>query len=308
MTGETFNNLPSHPRVALLGAGTMGAGMAQRMLDLGFPVNVWNRTPRPAAALAAHGATVRAHATDAVEAAEVVVTMLPNADAVADVMLQGGTLDALPPNATWAQMGTIGVEATERLAAEVARRRPDVVFVDAPVSGSREPARNGRLLILASGPDRSHDAVDAVFEALGQRTLWLGPAGTASRLKLVLNAWLAFETEAAAEAGALAERLGIPYKMLADAVTGGPLASTTALTKLAKMEQGDYSADFALEWALKDLDLTLAASGAGTTPLVGSIAERWRGLVAQGYGHLDISAARLGLNALQLRKPATFGL
>jgi 3-hydroxyisobutyrate dehydrogenase-like beta-hydroxyacid dehydrogenase len=73
------------------------------------------------------------------------------------------------------------------------------------------------------------------------------------------------------------------------------------------MEQGDYSADFALEWALKDLDLTLAASGAGTTPLVGSIAERWRGLVAQGYGHLDISAARLGLNALQARKPETFG-
>jgi 3-hydroxyisobutyrate dehydrogenase-like beta-hydroxyacid dehydrogenase len=74
------------------------------------------------------------------------------------------------------------------------------------------------------------------------------------------------------------------------------------------MEQGDYSADFALEWALKDLDLALADSGADTVPLVGSIAERWRGLVAQGYGHLDISAARLGLNALQLRKPATFGL
>jgi len=243
-----------------------------------------------------------------VAAAEVVVTMLPNADAVADVMLQGGTLGALRPDVTWAQMGTIGVEAIERLAAEVARRRPDVVFVDAPVSGSREPARHGRLLILASGPDRSHDAVDAVFEALGQRTLWLGPAGTASRLKLVLNAWLAFEIEAAAEAGALAERLGIRYKILADAVTGGPLASSTALTKLAKMEQGDYSADFALEWAVKDLDLALAASGADTTPLVRSIVERWRGLVAQGYGHLDISAARLGLNALQLRKPATFGL
>ena len=283
--------------VALLGAGTMGSGMAERMLEVGFPVNVWDRTQRSVVALTEHGATVRAKPTEAVATAEIVVTMLANADAVADVMLRGGTLDALRANATWAQMGTIGVEATERLAAEVARRRPDVMFVDAPVSGSREPARKGRLLILASGPDRSHDSVDAVFAALGQRTLWLGRAGTASRLKLVLNAWLAFEIEAAAEASALAERLGVPYAVLADAVVGGPLASATASAKLAKMEGGDYSADFSLEWALKDLDLALAASGAETTPVVMAIAERWRRLVAQGHGHSDISAARLGLDA-----------
>ena len=293
---ETTNQPSRRPAVALLGTGTMGSGMAQRMLDLGFPVNVWNRNPGPVTALTEHGATARATPTDAVAAAEIVVTMLPNADAVADVMLRGGTLDALRANATWAQMGTIGFEATERLAVEVARRRPDVMFVDAPVSGSREPARNGRLLILASGPDRSHDSVDAVFAALGQRTLWLGRAGTASRLKLVLNAWLAFEIEAAAEASALAERLGVPYAVLADAVVGGPLASATASAKLAKMERGDYSADFSLEWALKDLDLALTASGVETTPVVMAIAERWRRLVAQGHGHFDISAARLGLD------------
>ena len=287
---------PSRPTVALLGAGTMGSGMAERMLDVGFPVNVWDRTHRSVVALTEHGATICAKPTEAVATAEIVVTMLANADAVADVMLRGGTLDALRANATWAQMGTIGVEATERLAAEVARRRPDVMFVDAPVSGSREPARKGRLLILASGPDRSHDSVDVVFAALGQRTLWVGPAGTGSRLKLVLNAWLAFEIEAAAEASALAERLGVPYAVLADAVVGGPLASATALAKLAKMERGDYSADFSLEWALKDLDLALAASGAETTPVVMAIAERWRRLVAQGHGHFDISAARLGLD------------
>ncbi len=294
---ETTTDQPSRrPAVALLGIGTMGSGMARRMLDLGFPVNVWNRTSGPVTALTEHGATARATPTEAVAAAEIVVTMLPNGDTVADVMLRGGTLDALRANATWAQMGTIGFEATERLAAEVARRRPDVMFVDAPVSGSREPARNGRLLILASGPDRSHDSVDAVFAALGQRTLWLGRAGIASRLKLVLNAWLAFEIEAAAEASALAERLGIPYAVLADAVVGGPLASATALAKLARMERGDYSADFSLEWALKDLDLALASSGAETTPVVLAIAERWRRLVAQGHGHFDISAARLGLD------------
>jgi len=300
---DTTTNPSSRPAIALLGAGTMGSAMTGRLLDQGFRVTVWNRTPTPLIPLTQRGATARAKPAEAVAAAEVVITMLSNAAAVEDVMLRGRTLDALRANATWAQMGTIGVAATERLAAEVARRRPDVLFVDAPVSGSREPARNGRLLILASG--RPHGSVDAVFAALGQRTLWLGPAGLGSRMKLVLNAWLAFEIEAAAEASALAERLGVPYADLTDAVAGGPLASATALAKLAKMERGDYSADFSLEWALKDLDLALAASGAETTPVLTAIAERWRGLVAQGDGTFDISAARLGLDAGRQDSPDT---
>lgn len=295
MSDERTPHLPL-PLVSVLGAGTMGAGMAQRLLDKGFVVTVWNRTPGPAAALAERGAIVRARPAEAVGTAEVVITMLADADAVIDVMLRRRTLEAMRPNAIWVQMATIGVEATEQIAAEVQRRRPDIAYVDAPVSGSREPARNGRLLILASGPDNSHDAADTVFSALGQRTVWLGRAGQGSRMKLVLNAWLAFEIEAAAEASALAERLGIQYTVLADAVIGGPLASATALTKLAKMERGDYSADFPLQWALKDLDLALAASGPETTPVVTSIAERWRGLVAEGKGNLDISAARFGLD------------
>jgi 3-hydroxyisobutyrate dehydrogenase len=285
------------PRVALLGAGTMGAGMAQRLLELGFKVDVWDRSPGHSARLVERGATAHPEAAQAVAGAEVVLTMLATGDAVTDVMLDAGTVDALRPGAVWAQMGTIGLEDTERMIAEVVHRRPDVAFVDAPVSGSREPARSGRLLILASGPDRAQSSLEPVFGALGQRTLWLGPAGTGSRLKLVLNTWLAFEIEAAAEASALAAGLGVPQNALVEAVTGGPLASATALTKLVKMESGDYSADFSLEWALKDLDLAQAAGGSAVAPVAGAIAERWRRLVAQGQGRLDISAARLGLDA-----------
>jgi 3-hydroxyisobutyrate dehydrogenase len=291
------DSLDPRPRVSLLGAGTMGAGMAQRLLDLGFPVDVWDRAPGPSARLAERGATAHPEAAQAVAGADIVLTMLATGDAVTDVMVHAGTVDALRPGAVWAQMGTIGLEATEGLIAEVVHRRPDIAFVDAPVSGSREPARSGRLLILASGPDRAKAILEPVFGALGQRTLWLGPAGTGSRLKLVLNTWLAFEIEAAAEASALAAGLGLPQNALVEAVTGGPLASATALTKLAKMESGDYSADFSLEWALKDLDLAMGAAGAAVVPVAGAIAERWRGLVAQGQGRLDIAAARLGLDA-----------
>jgi 3-hydroxyisobutyrate dehydrogenase len=272
----------------------MGAAFAERLLDQGFAVAVWNRTPGPAATLAQRGATARAKPDQAVDRADVVVTMLPTADAVREVMLEQRTLNFIRPGAVWAQMGTIGVEATETLRSEVASAFPDVAFVDAPVSGSREPARSGRLVILASGPSRARQIVEPVLEALG-RLVWLGEAGAGSRMKLVLNTWLAFEIEAAAEVAALADRLGVAHSALREVVAGGPLASGVALTKLAKMESGDYSPDFSLEWALKDLDLAQAAAGVEVTPVAESIAERWRRLVAAGYGHLDISAARMGL-------------
>jgi len=282
-------------RVGVLGIGTMGDAMARRLLEKGFVVDAWNRSWGPTAALAAAGAIAHADPHQAVVSAEVVLTMLPTGDAVSEVVLRGGVLEALRPAAIWAQMGTIGLDATERTAAEVARRRADVIFVDAPVSGSREPARSGRLLILASGPEEAQPTLEPVFEALGQRTAWLGPAGRGSRMKLLLNTLLAFEIEAVAEVDALASKLGVPYADLVRTLAGGPLASAVEMTKLAKMEGGDHSADFSLEWALKDLDLALNASGSETTPVVKAIAERWRGLVEQGYGGLDVSAARLGL-------------
>jgi 3-hydroxyisobutyrate dehydrogenase len=281
--------------VAVLGAGTMGSAIALRLLDKGFSVEVWNRSWGSLAPLTVAGAKAHTVAGQAVVRADVVLTMLPTGDAVTEVMLRGGVLESVRTGAVWVQMGTIGVDATERLATEVAIRRPDVTFVDAPVSGSREPARSGRLVILASGPDHAQSTLEPVFAALSQRTVWLGPAGRGSRMKLVLNTLLAFEIEAVAEVDALAARLGVPYADLVKTIAGGPLASAVEMTKLAKMEGGDHSADFSLEWALKDLDLALDASGAETTPVVMAIAERWRGLVEQGKGRLDVSAARLGL-------------
>ena len=282
-------------KVTVLGIGIMGAGMAERLLDQGFAVDVWDRTPAVAGRLAERGATAHADAPRAVRDADVVITMLATPDAVTDAMLRGGGLEAMRPNAIWAQMATIGVEATETLIAEVTRR-PGVSFVDAPVSGTRDPARNGELTILASGPDAARALLEPVFAALGRRVLWLGQAGQGTRTKLVLNTWLAFDVEAAAEVSALAHRLGIPYSVLRDAAEGGPLTSGTALTKMAKMESSEYSPEFPLEWALKDLDLVLAATGTGTAPVAGAIAQRWRGLVSQGLGRLDVSAVRSGLN------------
>jgi 3-hydroxyisobutyrate dehydrogenase len=275
----------------------MGAGMAERLLDRGFAVDVWDRTPAATARLADRGASAHADAAEAVRNADVVITMLPTGDVLEDVMIGHGALAAIPPNAVWAQMGTIGLDATDRLVAEVGERRTDVAFVDAPVSGTRDPARTGQLTILASGPDRAQGTLQPVLAALGQHVLWLGAAGQGTRMKLVLNTWLAFEVEAAAEVSAAAHRLGISYATLLEAVQGGPLASGTALARLAKMEHADHSPQFPLEWGLKDLDLVAAATGSETVPVAGAIADRWRNLVGEGLGRLDVSAARFGLTA-----------
>lgn len=288
------------PRVAVIGLGTMGRAMADRLLSAGLRVNVWSRRPASTMSFIDLGATAYADATQAVADADVVVTMLPTLDAINEVMLDAKTLDAMGPDSIWVQMATIGVAATGRLAAEATLRRPDVVFVDAPVSGSREPAKSGQLLILASGPEEVTGVLEPVFGALGKRTMWLGPVGAGSAMKLVLNTWLAFQTEGAAESAALAESLGVAPALLQEALRDSPLASRYALAKLQRMLEKDFHADFALDWALKDLDLVESDADTNAAPVAGVIAERWRDLLRSGSSGLDVSAVRRGLGSSSL--------
>lgn len=288
-------NKQAAPQVAVLGAGTMGAAMARRLLAAGQGVQAWSRRPTATMPLVQLGATAYDRAADAAADADVVITMLPTVQATAEVMFGAGALHAMRQGAVWAQMATIGVQETDWFVARTRSQRPDILFVDAPVSGSRAQAEAGQLLILASGPDEAARKLEPVFDALGRATLWLGPAGAGSRMKLVLNTWLAFQTEGAAEAAAVAERLGVPAPELLRALAGNPLASPYAMSKLARMVEGDYGADFALDWALKDLDLVATAAGADVAPVAAAIAKRWRRLVRGGSSGLDVAAARQGL-------------
>jgi len=281
--------------VAVLGLGTMGQGMAHSLLRAGFGVDVWNRSPEAAARLAADGAVAHEDPADAVAQAGVVITMVADAAAVEDVAFGQGALAAARPSAVWAQMSTIGVDAIARLAARAARERPDVRFVDAPVSGTRAPAENGQLLILASGPEDARPVLDPVFDGLGQRTLWLGAAGAGSRLKLVMNTWLVTLVEGAAEILALADSLGVPRSSVLGFLGEGNLSSPVAQVKGRKMDTGNDSPDFSLQWALKDVDLALDATDR-TLPVLEAIQRRWAALAEQGLGGLDLSAARRGLD------------
>src|SRR6185369_3183851 len=142
-----------------------------------------NRSGAAVNALVELGAQAAPSPEAALRGAQVVVTMLPTAQAVSDVLFTSGAVHAFSHGAVWAQMGTIGVHETKDVADRLARDRPDVMFIDAPVSASRGPATAGQLLILASGPREAEATLKPVFAAIGRRTVWLGEAGEGSRMK-----------------------------------------------------------------------------------------------------------------------------
>jgi 3-hydroxyisobutyrate dehydrogenase len=223
--------------------------------------------------------------------------MVTDTDAVLSIAHDQGMLAALAPGAIWVQMSTIGVAGIDRVAALVSDERPDVTLLDAPVSGSTVPAAQGQLTIFASGPDEAHPRVAALFDALGQRTIWVGGVGAGSRLKLVNNAWLAFASESIATSVALAHRLGLETEAVVDALGGGPLVSAWQEAKLERITKGDFSAQFALSLALKDVGLALQAADDDRFAALAGLADEWQHVVDQGLGDQDLTVVTRALES-----------
>jgi 3-hydroxyisobutyrate dehydrogenase len=283
-------------RVAFLGIGTMGHGMAASALRAGIPTVVWDRHPERTGDLAECGAEVAETAAEAARRAGIVITMVPDADAVISVARDQGMLAALAPGAMWVQMSTIGVAGITDVIAMVEHDRRDVVLLDAPVSGSKDPAQEGQLIIFASGPDDARPRVTPLFDALGRRTVWVGAAGAGTRLKLVNNTWLAFEAEAVAASVALAGRLGMRAETVVDALDGSPIVSAWQAAKLQRIASGQFSAQFALSLALKDVYLALEAVGDGGLAVLARLADEWQQAVDSGLGEQDLTVVTRALS------------
>jgi 3-hydroxyisobutyrate dehydrogenase len=281
--------------VAVLGIGAMGHGMATSALRAGIPTIVWNREPEATRDLAGLGAEVAPTAADAARRAGIVVTMVTDTDAVMSIARDQGMLAALAPGSIWVQMSTIGVAGIERVGALVDGERPDVTLVDAPVSGSKDPAAQGQLTIFASGPDEARPRLAPLFDTLGQRTIWVGSVGAGSRLKVVNNTWLAFTSEAVATSVALAHRLGLETDTLVDALGGGPLVSPWQAAKLQRIAKGEFSAQFALSLALKDVHLALQAGEDDRFAVLGCLADEWQHVVDAGLGDQDLTVVTRAL-------------
>ncbi|WP_327321720.1 NAD(P)-dependent oxidoreductase [Streptomyces sp. NBC_01210] len=284
----------ARPTVAVLGTGLMGGAMARNLLRAGLPVRVWNRTRAKAEALAAEGAHCAVSPADAVTGAGVVLTMLNDGPRVLAAMREASP--GLAPGTVWAQTATVGDAATAELA-DFAREQ-GLVFVDAPVLGTRQPAEAGELLVLAAGPDSARAVLTPVFEAVGRHTTWLdddGSTGAASRLKLVLNSWVGALTHATAEAIALAQGLGVDPQSFLDSVSGGPLDNGYLRVKAKAILADDYTPSFSVDNALKDTRLIVDAgerSGVRLDVARAGVA-RFERLVDRGLGESDMAASYL---------------
>jgi 3-hydroxyisobutyrate dehydrogenase len=269
----------------------MGAPIARNLLAAGFEVSVWNRTAERAAPLAADGARLSSTPAGAAEGADLVLTMLADGNAVNEAMGGSeGALASIRPGAAWIQMATIGEEWTQRLATLATEK--NVEFVDAPVSGSDVPAQEGQLMVLASGPEGIRGQLQPIFDAIGRKTLWLGPAGSGTRLKLVLNDWLASLTEGVAETIALTEALGLDPQLFIAAIDDGPLGSPYAVAKARAALAGEFVPGFALRLAFKDVGLALDAARTRQLelPITEAISRRWQQAIADGHADEDVSA------------------
>jgi 3-hydroxyisobutyrate dehydrogenase len=234
-------------------------------------------------------------AADAARRAAIVVTMVTDANVVLAIAKDQGMLAALAPGAIWVQMSTIGDAGMKRVESLVRAERPDVVLIDAPVSGSKEPAEQGQLTIFASGPDSVRSRLGPLFDALGRRTIWVGPVGTGSKLKLVANTWLALAAEAVNVSVALAHQLGLETETLIDALSDGPLVSPWQAAKLERIARDDFSVQFALSLALKDVHLALEDAGSERFVSLAALAEEWQEVVGLGFGESDLTVVAQAL-------------
>ncbi len=285
--------------LAVLGTGTMGTAMAVRWASQGFPVKAWNRSGTTSTALVEAGVHMAASVADAVAKADVIVTMLSDGAATHAVGAQA--LAAARPETVWLQMATVGPEATQELA--VRANAAGVSFLDAPVSGTKGPAEQGKLVVLASGPRELQSRIEDVLAAVAHRVLWVGEVGAGSRLKLVLNSWLASLVSGLAESITLAEALDLDPHLFLSAIEGGPLGPHYANVKGLMMINRSYPTASALYLLTKDVALAQQAAQAAGVELPVQAAIKELLLAAEpDFGQHDMSAI---VEALGKRRRST---
>src|SRR5215212_7186136 len=275
--------------VAVLGTGIMGAAMARNLILAGMEVRAWNRSREKAEPLEKDGAKVADDPADAAQGANFLLTMLSDTDAVEEAV-RGGALPALAEDGVWLQMSTVGEVGNERLLRLAADH--GVTYVDAPVLGTKQPAEQGQLIVLASGPEEVRERSEQVFGALGSKTVWLGKAGEGSRLKLVVNNWIVGLLGVLAETVAYAETIGVDPAKFLETIEGGPLGLPYAQIKGSMMVEEDFPTSFSANLARKDAGLVLDSARAHDLHMriTEAVTARFNEAIQAGHGEEDMAA------------------
>jgi len=279
-------------KIGFIGLGIMGSRMAANLRKKGHELVVYNRTREKAQDLLAGGAAWADSPAELAKRVNVLVTMLSKPDAVAEVALLGkrSFLETLMPNSLWIDCSTVNPSFSKLMAGEAKER--SVRFLDAPVGGSKGPAEQGQLLFFVGGDAKDVEAAKPLLDCMGKAVFHVGGHGMGSAMKMVNNILLGQAMVAFSEALAFGEALGMTKQAMFDVLAASPVMAPFLNFKRQKIEKGDYSAEFPLQWMHKDLHLaaeTAYETGAAL-PCANVAKELFALAMREGLGDQDLTA------------------
>ncbi|MGF9905580.1 NAD(P)-dependent oxidoreductase [Brevibacillus porteri] len=273
--------------IGWIGLGNMGIPMASNLLAAGYDVRVWNRTPGKAAPLVALGAKETANLSELVAQSDVLFTMVSDDDAVKAIYTGSDGLLSLPVQGKLAvDMSTISPDTSRFLAEQ--SKQAGLRFLDAPVSGSVGPAKEGKLVIMVGGEQADYEVAKPMLDKLGKAAFYLGPNGAGTSAKLAINLLLGITVQGVSETLLFARSLGIGTEQMLDIISESAVGTPLIRGKAASILADDYPAAFALKHMAKDL--RLAHEAGVSTPLAESVNATYRHALESGLGELDLMA------------------
>jgi len=282
-------------RIGLIGLGLMGRPMGMNLLKAGHKLTVWNRTPGRANELVAAGAVLAKTPYEAAEASEFLLTIVSDPPALESVLWgqegkNDGALAGLRAGSIYVDSSTISPSLVGRVAA--ACRQRGVAFLDAPVTGGDWGAREGNLVFMIGGDDEALREAEPILGVMGKKWFHLGPSGAGQTMKLAMNAILALEVAAMAEALALVTRAGLRGEQLVEVMQASMARSGVLDVKSPLMLKGDYKPSFPLRLMHKDLGLALdLANQLGVSlPATAAAREVYNYVKGEAKEDLDYSA------------------
>lgn len=278
-------------RIGFLGMGIMGSAMARNLIKAGFEVLVWNRARERCRPLVAIGAKEGKTPREVARTCPVTFAMVADPSAAGQVCFgEDGILEAMGPGRAYVDFSTVDPDTSRRIAAAVRARGGR--FLEAPVSGSRKPAEEGTLVVLAAGDRTVYDEVLPALQVLGKTCLYLGETGNGAAMKLVVNLVMGEMMVALCEGLALAGKAGLSGEALLEVLSAGAVANPMFALKGPQILRRDFGVAFPLKHAQKDLRLALGLGDALAQPLPAAAAanECFKAARAMGAGEEDFSA------------------
>jgi 3-hydroxyisobutyrate dehydrogenase-like beta-hydroxyacid dehydrogenase len=279
------------PKIGFMGLGIMGTPMAANLLKAGFPVMVYNRSTEKAQPLVKQGADLASNPKTLAKAAEIVIAMVTGPEALGDLLWgPDGAGGAFSHSKVFINMSSVSPAYARELAREL--EPSGVTFIDAPVSGTKKPAEDGALIILAGGPQDKVQEAEPVLLAMGKKVIYCGAAGQGSMMKMCINLLLGLMMEGFAEVLNFGKLGGLSLEAMLDTVFSGPLNCGLFQVKAANLQNNDYPTAFPLKHMTKDAKFIVdtAYELGAPVPAAQTILHLLRVGVAQGWGDEDVSA------------------